>query len=112
MSPEEPRPDDRCASRQPFREAVRRRRERLQRARQEEDSFWRYVGLLGTVGWSVVLPMVLGGLLGLWLDTLFATGSAWTLTLLLLGLALGMLNAWRLIHRGARHPPPAPEERP
>lgn len=77
---------------------VRRQRELIERGRQEKgQSFWKYVGLIGVVGWSVVVPMVLAVLLGLWIDRKFETGSRWTIALLLLGLCMGCLNAWRMI---------------
>ena len=77
---------------------VRRQRALIEKGRLEKgQSFWKYVGLIGVVGWSVVVPMVLGVVLGLWLDGKFGTGSKWTLALLLLGLCLGCVNAWRMI---------------
>jgi len=83
-----------------FEVRVGRQRERIEQGRREKgQSFWRYVGLIGTVGWSIVVPMVLGALLGLWLDRRFQSGSTWTLCLLLLGLLIGCVNVWRLITR-------------
>ena len=60
-------------------------------------SFWLYVGLIGMVGWSVVLPMLLGVLVGRWIDRAHGTGYSWSLGLFLLGLAVGCFNAWRSI---------------
>lgn len=83
-----------------FAVSVRRQRKRIEKARRMKDlSFWRYVGLIGAVGWSVVVPMGLGALLGLWLDRRYATGTTWTLALLVAGLAMGCLNAWRTINK-------------
>lgn len=79
---------------------VRRQRELIERGRREKgQSFWRYVGLIGVVGWSVVVPTALGVLLGLWIDRKYETSSRWTLILLIFGLAVGCLNAWRAITR-------------
>jgi len=81
-----------------FEAHVRRQRELIEKGRGEKgQSFWKYVGLIGVVGWSVVVPMVLGVLLGWWLDGKFGTGSRWTIVLLLFGLCLGCVNAWRMI---------------
>ena len=81
-----------------FETRVTRQRARMEKARREKgESFWRYVGLIGAVGWSVVVPMVLGVLLGLWLDRRAQAGTRWTLILLILGLGIGCLNAWRTI---------------
>jgi len=83
-----------------FAVSIRRQRERIEEGRRTKDlSFWRYVGLIGAVGWSVVVPMALGVLLGSWLDRRYERGSAWTLALLLIGLAIGCYNAWRMISR-------------
>jgi ATP synthase protein I len=77
---------------------VRRQRELMERGRREKgQSFWQYVGLIGAVGWSVVVPMVLGALLGLWIDGKYGTRPRWTVGLLLLGLCVGCVNAWRTI---------------
>ena len=81
-----------------FEVRVRRQRALIEKGRREKSqSFWTYVGLIGAVGWSVAVPMVLGGFLGLWLDRKFATGSKWTFGLLVIGLFVGCVNAWRLI---------------
>ena len=81
-----------------FEARVRRQRELMEKGREEKgQSFWRYVGLIGVVGWSVVVPMVLGVLLGLLLDRKLGTGFRWTLGLLLFGLCIGCVNAWRMI---------------
>jgi len=79
---------------------VRRQRMRIEKGRREKGrSFWSYLGLSGVVGWSVVVPMILGVLLGVWLDRKYGSGSKWTLGLLLFGLTVGCLNAWRMISR-------------
>lgn len=83
-----------------FQTTVHRQRKRIEHGRKEKgQSFWRYVGLIGMVGWSVVVPMVLGTLLGLWLDRKFETGFKWTLGLMVFGLIMGCLNAWRSISK-------------
>jgi len=79
---------------------VQRQRARIEKGRLEKgQSFWSYVGLIGTVGWSVVVPMLLAVFLGLWLDRKLKTGSAWTLGLLVFGLSMGCFNAWRSISK-------------
>jgi len=83
-----------------FEARLRSRRRLMEKGRGESGrSFWSYLGLIGVVGWSVVVPMVLGILAGLWLDRRFGTGYKLTLGLMLLGLFVGCLNAWRMITR-------------
>ncbi|CDS53824.1 ATP synthase protein I [Polaromonas sp. CG9_12] len=58
---------------------------------------WSGLGLMGVIGWSVVVPTLLGAALGLWLDRRYPGGRSWTLALLLAGLTLGCLNAWHWV---------------
>ena len=52
----------------------------------------------GTVGLLFVVPIVGGAYLGRWLDSLLAGYSVrWTLSLILLGIALGSYNAYRFL---------------
>jgi ATP synthase protein I len=55
---------------------------------------WLGLGMMGLIGWSVVVPTLAGAALGLWLDKHQPGKHAWTLALLLAGLTLGCLNAW------------------
>ncbi len=59
----------------------------------------RRIGMMGLVGWSVVLPTVLGAALGVWLDRRYPMRHSWTLTLLFTGLFVGCLNAWHWVAR-------------
>jgi ATP synthase protein I len=45
----------------------------------------------------VVVPTLLGAALGLWLDLHHPGTHAWTLALLVAGLAIGCWNAWQWI---------------
>ncbi len=60
---------------------------------------WSGISMMGLVGWSVVLPTVLGAALGAWLDRRYPTSHSWTLTLLFIGLFVGCLNAWYWVLR-------------
>jgi ATP synthase protein I len=55
------------------------------------------LGMMGLVGWSVVVPTLLGTALGVWLDKRHPSTHSWTLALLVAGLALGSLNAWHWV---------------
>lgn len=67
---------------------------RMLKARAEKDSFWSSLGVLGVVGWSVVLPTLLGIALGYFLDRHRPARISWTVTLLFAGLICGCVNAW------------------
>jgi len=55
---------------------------------------WFGLGMMGLIGWSVVVPTLLGAALGLWLDKQYPGSRSWTLALLVAGLVLGCINAW------------------
>jgi len=77
-------------------EAVQRDRRRRLRARQEgRRSIGQDLATIGVIGWTVVLPTLLGIFAGRWLDRRFDTGIFWTLGLLLLGVSVGCVLAWQ-----------------
>lgn len=83
-----------------FETTIRQRRTLIEKGRKEEGaSFWNYVGLIGAVGWAVVVPMLAGIAAGLFLDKKTGGGYAWTLGLLLTGLCMGCFNGWRIINK-------------
>ena len=72
--------------------------ERKQRARQDDtQGVWFGLGMMGLIGWSVVVPTLLGAALGMWLDTHHPGTRSWTLALLMAGLVLGCFNAWHWV---------------
>ena len=66
----------------------------LRRAQAGRNSFWSSIGILGVIGWSVVLPSLGGILLGAWLDHRWPGRVSWALTLFAAGLAFGCMTAW------------------
>ena len=80
-------------------EAVKTRQERRERWRREgERSIGRNLAMIGVLGWTIVLPTLLGLFAGRWLDREFHMGIFWTLGLLVAGLAAGCTLAWRRMH--------------
>jgi ATP synthase protein I len=77
------------------------RRDLVRHARREpgQATFWRSLGVLGTIGWSIGLATGGGTLLGRSLDVQWHTGIRWTLSLLLLGVVLGSVVAWHQVGR-------------
>jgi ATP synthase protein I len=70
---------------------------KLRARRRRAHGVWYGLGMMGLVGWSVATPTVLGVALGLWLDKRYPGPHSWTLTLLIVGLILGCLTAWRWV---------------
>lgn len=79
-------------------EDTRRDVKRLQRREREPPTL---VGLLvygGTVGLLIAVPTVLGAYLGRWLDSMVQSYSVrWTVSGIVLGIALGGYNAYRFL---------------
>ena len=75
----------------------RQARRRLKVQRDGEQNVWFGLGMMGLIGWSIVVPTLLGALLGQWLDSQSVGGRSWTLALLVAGLVLGCLNAWHWV---------------
>jgi len=60
---------------------------------------WEKVMIVGAIGWMVVLPMVIGGYLGNYLDKhniMQAGDISWTMTFILLGLIIAIYSVWRV----------------
>lgn len=71
---------------------------KLKAQRKGTQSIWFGFGMFGIIGWSVVVPTVLGALLGIWLDKHYPMSArSWTLMLLVAGLVLGCMNAWHWV---------------
>jgi ATP synthase protein I len=63
---------------------------------------WSGLGMMGLVGWSVVVPTLLGAGLGIWIDEHYPGTHSWTLALLATGLGLGCFNAWHWVAKEDR----------
>ena len=67
---------------------------KLRARRNSAHGVWFGLGMMGLVGWSVVVPTLLGAALGIWLDNRHPGSHSWTLSLLVIGLVIGCVNAW------------------
>lgn len=74
---------------------ARKLKRRLKARGERNRSVWFGLGMFGLVGWSVAIPTLIGVAAGLWLDGRWPSEKAsWTLTLLVIGVAVGCWNAW------------------
>ena len=67
---------------------------KLKARRNSGNAAWFGLGMMGLIGWSVVVPTLLGAALGIWLDNHYPGSHSWTLMLLVTGLIIGCVNAW------------------
>ncbi len=80
---------------------TREKRRKRDRSAMLKD-FWAGVGMIGLVGWSVVVPTLAGAALGAWIDEAFPGNFSWTLTLMASGLGIGCGACWRWLMRQSR----------
>ncbi len=93
-----------------FASEIGRQAARKLKARKSTQGVWFGLGMMGLVGWSVVVPTLLGAALGIWLDNHHPGKHPWTLALLVVGLAIGCLNAWHWVAKEAQSMQDEPEE--
>jgi ATP synthase protein I len=67
---------------------------KIRARRTRKRSVWSGLGTMGMIGWSVIIPILIGIALGAWLDDRLDDPFPWTLALLFLGLVLGCSTAW------------------
>jgi ATP synthase protein I len=72
---------------------------KLKARRHSAQGVWFGLGMMGLIGWSVVVPTLLGAAVGLWLDSHYPSKHSWTLALLVAGVVLGCLNAWNWVSK-------------
>jgi ATP synthase protein I len=72
---------------------------KLKARRRAAQGVWFGFRMFGIVGWSVAVPALIGAALGRWLDERHPSEHSWTLSLLIIGLCLGCLNAWHWVAR-------------
>jgi ATP synthase protein I len=70
---------------------------KLKARRNSTQGVWFGLGMMGLVGWSVVVPTLLGVALGIWVDHRHPGNHSWTLMLLVIGLVIGCANAWHWV---------------
>lgn len=81
--------------RERFANDIRAKERRKRRARSKRGRGILFgMGMFGLVGWSVAVPTLLALALGIWIDARYETRFSWTLMLLVVGIALGCVNAW------------------
>ena len=70
---------------------------KLKARRNPTPGVWFGLGMMGLIGWSVVIPTLLGAAFGIWLDNRHPGSYSWTLALLIAGLTIGCFNAWHWV---------------
>ncbi len=75
---------------------------KIRSLRENKRSVWFGLGMMGMVGWSVVVPALLGVIIGLWLDKKYPQDFSWTLAMLVVGVFIGAIIAWYWVEKEDR----------
>lgn len=79
---------------------IEKKEKRKLRARDKKyQAIWFGMGLFGVIGWSVMVPTLIGIAVGIWADRRWPGTISWTLTFLFAGIILGCLNAWYWVEK-------------
>lgn len=82
-----------------FQRQIARKAQRKLKAQKHPKNVWFGLGMFGMVGWSVVIPILIGIAIGRWIDNNFPSPYSWTLMFLFIGVVLGGCNAWYWISK-------------
>jgi ATP synthase protein I len=80
-------------------EVAEKEKRKLKALHNYKKSVWFGLGMMGIVGWAIVVPTLIGTILGIWLDRKYPETFSWTLTGLIIGLVAGCFIAWRWINK-------------
>lgn len=80
-----------------FREEIESSVKKYKTSKKKRKEFWTYISRITVVGWLFVIPVVAGAYLGRYLDRRYGSNVSWTITLIIIGVAVGIYNAWRFI---------------
>ncbi len=93
---DKPLPDDAKA----FKDQLDKEIRKIEQAEKKRPTLLAESAYVGVLGLLFVLPVVAGAYLGKWLDELFAGYSIrWTISLILLGVAVGGMNVYFFVRR-------------
>ncbi len=71
---------------------------RIHRARREQSTLLAQLTHLGSLGFLFVIPVIIGAYLGSWIDSKTQDfQSSWTVSLILLGVAVGVFSVYLFI---------------
>ncbi|HHE31957.1 MAG TPA: F0F1 ATP synthase subunit [Chlorobaculum parvum] len=66
-------------------------------------SIWEGFAMFGIIGWAVAIPTLIGVVVGIWLDRHYPSPHSWTLTMIVVGVLVGCLNAWHWVSEENRN---------
>ncbi len=87
-----------------FKKNISDKEERMVRAKAKKGmGTFAWIGMLGIIGWSITIPLLIGIALGRWLEGLFPGKYSFTLMFMFAGLAAGCYSAWRWVEKSYKN---------
>ena len=81
-----------------LKQRISRQVDRMQKADKDRPTLLAQTAYLGTLGLLLVIPVIVGAYLGRWLDGFIEGYSIrWTLSLIVVGVAVGAVNVYLFI---------------
>ena len=81
-----------------LRQSVERQAQRMEQAERERGTLMSQTVFLGMLALLLVVPLILGAYLGNWIDSQGSGYSVrWTVSLILVGLAVGIFNVYQFL---------------
>lgn len=82
-----------------MRDAVKLRQTRRERwAREGERSLRQNLSMIGSLGWLIVVPTLLGVFIGNWLDKTYDSGIFFSGAFIFVGICVGCYLAWQRVN--------------
>ncbi len=81
----------------------RKEKQKIRAKREKKWSSWMGLSVFGIIGWSVMIPTLIGLGIGFWIDSNYTTPFSWTLMLFIGGLIGGCFMAWGWIRSERRY---------
>lgn len=72
---------------------------RIRAGKHKDETVWFGLGMFGLIGWSVAIPTLIGVVIGIWIDSTYPSRFSWTLMMLIMGVAVGCMNAWYWVRK-------------
>ncbi len=72
---------------------------RIKAGARKSQTLWFGLGMFGLIGWSVAIPTLMATAFGLWVDSTYPSRFSWTLMMLIIGVAIGCMNAWYWVRK-------------
>ena len=80
--------------------AAKRRQKREERWEAEgERPLWQNMSMIGSLGWLIITPTLVGLFVGRWLDGLMNSGVTFSGALLFVGVCMGGYLAWKKVEQ-------------